>query len=268
MTAGAVSIDPAVERVTIAEIERLVPQVVSAYFSQQNFNVIRNPKVRLEIDDARHYVTTTREKFDAITSDPFDPWVKGAATLYTKEFFILLKQHLNPGGAVTVFVQLYQSNAEAVKSQFATFFEVFPNGTVWLNTEEGQGYDVVLVGQVEPTRIDLELMHQRLSRPEYAPVVLSLAEVEFYSAEDLFSTFGGLASDLKPWLQDAQINRDRNLRLQYLAGLAIGLQRQDAIYREFVKDRRFPESLFFGSPERLFILKLSLIHISEPTRPY
>ena len=258
VTAGAISIDPAVERVTIAEIERLVPQVVSAYFREQNFDVIRNPKVHLEIDDARHYVMTTREKFDAITSDPFDPWVKGAATLYTKEFFNLLKQHLNPGGAVTVFVQLYQSNAEAVKSQFATFFEVFPNGTVWLNTQEGQGYDVVLLGQVEPTRIDLELMQQRLSRPEYAPVVLSLAEVEFYSAEDLFATFGGLASDLKPWLQDAQINRDRNLRLQYLAGLAIGLQRQDAIYHEFVKFSRFPQSLFSGSPERLVIMKAKI----------
>jgi spermidine synthase len=255
VTAGAVSIDPAVEHVTIAEIERLVPQVVSAYFSRQNFDVIRNPKVRLEIDDARHYVMTTREKFDAITSDPFDPWVKGAATLYTKEFFDLLKQHLNPGGVVTVFVQLYQSNVEAVKSQFATFFEVFPNGTVWLNTDQGEGYDVVLLGQVEPTRVDLELMQQRLSRPEYTPVVLSLGEIEFFSAEDLFSTFGGLASDLKPWLQDAQINRDRNLRLQYLAGLAIGLQRQDAIYREFVKLRRFPETLFSGSPERLAILK-------------
>jgi len=30
--------------------------------------------------------------------------------LYTKEFFELVKQHLNPGGVVTLFVQLYQSN--------------------------------------------------------------------------------------------------------------------------------------------------------------
>ena len=69
---------------------------------------------------------TTHQKFDAITSDPLDPWVKGAAMLYTKEFFETAKAHLNPGGAVTLFVQLYESNSAAVKSEIATFLDVFP----------------------------------------------------------------------------------------------------------------------------------------------
>ena len=30
--------------------------------------------------------------------------------LYTKEFFEVVKAHLNPGGVVTLFVQLYESN--------------------------------------------------------------------------------------------------------------------------------------------------------------
>jgi spermidine synthase len=87
VTAGAVSIDPLVKDQTIAEIEPLVPQVVSTYFAEHNFDVVRNPKVTVHLDDARHYLLTTDEKFDAITSDPLDPWVKGAATLYTREFF-------------------------------------------------------------------------------------------------------------------------------------------------------------------------------------
>src|SRR4029077_10965036 len=53
VTAGAVSVDPAVEQVTIAEIEPLVPRVVSTYFAEQNFNVVKNPKVRVVIDDGR-----------------------------------------------------------------------------------------------------------------------------------------------------------------------------------------------------------------------
>src|ERR671925_2209798 len=98
VTAGAVSIDPGVEHETIAEIEPLVPSVVSKYFGDQNFRVVDNPKVHIRVDDARHFLLTTREKFDAITSDPLDPWVKGAAMLYTREFFELVKQRLNPGG--------------------------------------------------------------------------------------------------------------------------------------------------------------------------
>ena len=49
--------------------------------------------------------------------------------LYTQEFFEIVKEHLNPGGVVTLFVQLYESNTEAVKSEIATFFEAFPNGS-------------------------------------------------------------------------------------------------------------------------------------------
>ena len=60
------------------------------------------PDVRF--DDARHFVATTKEKFDAITSDPLDQWVKGAAMLYTREFFQLAKEHLNPGGAMTLSI--------------------------------------------------------------------------------------------------------------------------------------------------------------------
>ncbi|HEY7390584.1 MAG TPA: fused MFS/spermidine synthase, partial [Bryobacteraceae bacterium] len=45
ITAGAVSLDPKVERETIVEIERLVPQAAAAYFSEPNFNVLHNPRV-------------------------------------------------------------------------------------------------------------------------------------------------------------------------------------------------------------------------------
>src|SRR5256885_10154386 len=86
-----------------SEIEPLVPAVVSKYFGAHNYNVVTNPKVHVQIDDARHFILTTDQKFDAVTSDPLDPWVKGAATLYTEEFFNVVKTHLNPGRVVTVF---------------------------------------------------------------------------------------------------------------------------------------------------------------------
>ncbi len=258
VTAGAVSIDPMVERVVLAEIEPLVPEVVSTYFSEHNFAVVTNPKVHLELDDARHYLLTTDETFDAITSDPFDPWVKGAATLYTKEFFELAKKRLNPGGVVTVFVQLYESSTDAVKSEIATFFEVFPEGLVVGNTQDGEGYDVVLVGMKEPRPIDLDAIDQRLTRPDYAHVVQSMNEIGMFTTEDLFASFAGRAPELRPWLVDAQINRDRNLRLQYLAGLGLNLYEQAAIYSEMLTYRVVPEDLFTGSPQRIYALRAAI----------
>jgi spermidine synthase len=199
------------------------------------------------IDDGRHYVLTRRDTFDALTSDPLDPWVKGAAMLYTKEFFDIVKAHLNPAGVVTLFVQLYESNTEAVKSELATFFEAFPDGLVFGNTNNGAGYDLVLLGQLGPTRIDVEAIQQRLRRPEYAPVNRSLGEIGFSTALDLFSTYAGRGPDLKPWLIDAAINRDRNLRLQYLAGLGLNLYQSASIYSEMLRYRKPPNGVFVGS---------------------
>ena len=246
VTAGAVSIDPRVGRVTIVEIEPLVPEVVSEYFSDHNFGVATNPKVQLRIDDGRHYLLTTDETFDAITSDPLDPWVKGAANLYTREFWELVRQRLNPGGVVTVFVQLYEAGMEAVKSEIATFLEVFPHGTIWANTVNGQGYDLVLMGRLEPTPIDVGVWEDRLLRPAYSEVRASLSEVGINSALDLLSTYAGRADGLAPWLEDAEINRDRNLRLQYLAGLGINRYEQDLIYRQMLSYITYPEDLFVG----------------------
>jgi spermidine synthase len=248
VTAGAVSIGPTVDHVTIAEIEPLVPSTVSTYFAQHNYDVINNKKVTVHVDDARHFLLTTKEKFDAVTSDPLDPWVKGAATLYTTEFFDVVKQHLNPGGVVTLFVQLYESNTEAVKSEIGTFFEAFPNGVIWGNTNNGQGYDLVVMGQVEPTKIDLDAMQAKLESPQYAQVMQSLHEIGFNSAIDFFSTYAGNKSDLTGWLKDVQINHDRNLRLQYLAGMGLNLYQSGPIYSEMLANARFPENLFTGSP--------------------
>jgi spermidine synthase len=255
ITAGAVSIDPALETETIAEIEPLVPKVVSKYFGAHNFHVVDNPKVHVQIDDARHFILTTDQKFDAVTSDPLDPWVKGAATLYTEEFFDVVKTHLTPGGVVTLFVQLYESNTAAVKSEVATFFKAFPNGVVFGNTNNGGGYDLVLVGQLGTMRIDVDAIEKRLASPEYAGVAQSLREIGFDSATDLFATFAGNEPMLRPWLADAEINHDRNLRLQYLAGLGLNVYDQAGIYNQMLQYKRYPEGLFVGTPEQLMRIR-------------
>ncbi len=255
VTAGAVSVDPLVKDQTIAEIEPLVPQVVSTHFSEHNFDVVRNPKVKVHLDDARHYLLTTNEKFDAITSDPLDPWVKGAATLYTREFFNVVKSHLNPGGVVTLFVQLYESTEEAAKSEIATFLEAFPNGAVFANTINGQGYDLVLFGQLEDAKIDVDAVQARLDDPANAAITNSLREIGINSAVELFGTYAGQRTDMAGWLKDGIINTDRNLKLQYLAGLGLNLYRSDAIYKAMIRESKYPDSLFVGSEATLSALR-------------
>jgi spermidine synthase len=244
VTAGSFVPYPGIERIVICEIEPLIPRVVSGYFEPENHHVLSDPRVELLQDDARHFLFTTREKFDIITSDPIHPWVKGAATLYTREYFELVKEHLKPGGLVTQWVPLYESDADVVKSEMATFFEAFPDGTVWGNSIGGEGYDTVLLGHPEGVRIDVDGILRRLDLEDYAAVAQSLREAGFPSPLELLATYAGCARGLKPWLQDAQINHDRDLRLQYLAGMGLNLRLGDAIYQEILSYHEVPEGLF------------------------
>jgi len=254
-TAGAVSLQPGFEHETVVEIEPLVPRFVATYFSEYNFDVIQNSKVTVEIDDGRHYLMTTDQKFDGITSDPLDPWVKGSAALYSREFFQAARAHLNPGGVVTQWMQLYQTNEETVKSQIATFFEVFPSGSIWVNNIDGQGYDLVLLGQLESTRIDVDELARRVDGPGYEAIAKSLREIGFNSTTELLATFAGQASDFRPWLAGTGINTDRNLRLQYVAGFGLNLYRANEIYKGMVAyGPRMPKEMFTGSQASLEVL--------------
>ncbi|HTD43917.1 MAG TPA: fused MFS/spermidine synthase, partial [Bryobacteraceae bacterium] len=189
VTAGTFTLHPETKRIVICELERLIPPATTQYFKRENYDVLHDPRARVFYDDARHFVLTTKEKFDVITSDPIHPWVKGTATLYSKEYFEMCKRHLKPGGVVTQWVPLYESDPETIKSELATFFEVFPHATIWNSDASNRGYDVVLLGQAEPGPIDMDALEQKLRRPEYARVVASLDEVGLGSALDLLSTY-------------------------------------------------------------------------------
>jgi hypothetical protein len=83
----------------------------------------------------------------------------------------------------------------------------------------------------------------------------SLREIGFQSATNLLATFAGTGNDLKGWTQDAIINRDKSLKLQYLAGLGLNLYRANDIYQHMVAyGPRMPQGMFVGSPTTVDML--------------
>ncbi|HYE88782.1 MAG TPA: fused MFS/spermidine synthase, partial [Vicinamibacterales bacterium] len=239
------SIHPEIERIVVCEIEPVVPRSARDYFGKENHRVFEDPRVQLVFDDARHFLQTTDEKFDIITSDPIHPWVRGAATLYSLEYLTLVKNHLNPGGVVTQWIPLYETDLASAKSQVGTFAAVFPDTTLWNPDLLEEGYDLVALGRVEPSPIRAEAIRARLTA---APrVKQSLYEVTLRSPEAILSTYAGRGRDLAPWLADAQINRERNLRLQYLAGMAANTDQRFLIFQSMLAHRRYPADLFVAS---------------------
>ncbi len=284
VTAGSFVPYPDIKRIVICDIEPLVPKVVTPMFGEQNYHIVdgidkQNPhivqgkEVRVVYDDGRHYIRTLPKdaKFDVITSDPIDPWVKGCAALNTVEYYQMCKEHLKPGGVMSLWIPLYESNTDTAKSVISTFFQVFPNGILFSNDMNGEGYDAVLLGQAEPTRINLDELQALLDRPDYQQVKQSLMEVGFGKggangegawnwgvAIDLLATYAGRASDLTDWMRGAQINTDRNLRLQYLAGMWLNSYVGTEILNGILQYYRFPDQIFTGSEERVQAMRQAL----------
>jgi spermidine synthase len=235
---------------------------------RENPHMVSGKQVRVVYDDGRHYIRTLGrdEKFDIITSDPIDPWVKGCAALNTIEYYKMCKSHLKPGGIMSLWIPFYESNEETTKSVIATFFEVFPNGILFSNDNSGAGYDAVLLGQAETAKIDVGALQSRLDRPEYSVVKQSLLEAGFGTrgqqssdvAVDLLATYAGSAADLKGWMANAQINTDRNLRLQYLAGMWVNTYAGTEILQAILKHYRFPDATFTGTAEQVQSLRQAL----------
>ncbi len=145
-----------------------------------------------------------------------------------------------------------------MKSQIATFFDVFPNGTIWSNNVEGAGTDLVLLATDGPTRINFDELNKRLNRADHRVPLQSMKAVRLNSPIDLLATYVGRKAGLASWLATAEINQDRNLRLQYLAGMELNQDEAWHIYSDIVSYRTFPDDIFTGSDESKKELKNAL----------
>jgi spermidine synthase len=243
VTAGSFVLHPEIERIVICEIEPLVPRVSGEHFAAENYDVLNDPRVEVIYDDGRHFMATTEEKFDIITTDPLDPWMAGSAALYSIEYYELAKRRLNEGGFISQWMQLIEVDEASVKSLVGTFLEIFPEGTLWSNhIPVDGGNDLIMLGQVAPLRVDAVGITSRLE--ENPALGKSLAEVKIEGVLRLLAAYLGEKRTLAQWLEDAQINRDRSLRLQYLAGLSVDRREHQELYRTIVQYRGYPDRIF------------------------
>ena len=143
VTAGSALTHP-VDRVDLLEIS---PEVVdaAAWFATENRGVLKDPRVRLVLGDARSHFRLAPSRYDVIVSEPSNPWMAGVAALFTREFFALLRASLAPGGVVCQWSHTYDITTADLQSIVATFASVFPHVSLWLI---GDG-DLLLVGSDE-----------------------------------------------------------------------------------------------------------------------
>jgi spermidine synthase len=249
VTAGAASIDPRVEHLTIAEIEPLVPTVVASTSPSRTSTSVDNPKVTVAIDDGRHFLAHHESEVRRDHVRPVRPVGEGRGqplhqgVLGAGEGTPQPRRRRHRAGSA-----LRQHHGVA-KSEIATFFEAFPNGIVWGNTVRGEGYDIVLSGQVEPARIDVDALERLLASPEFAPVAQLAAPDRLRLRDGAAVSLRGRGQDLRRGCRAPRSTATSNLRLQFLAGFGVDRDQRMEIYRGIVGYRRFPDDMFVGRPK-------------------
>lgn len=187
MTVSAISRFPEVERIDCIEIE---PAVIEAapFLARLNRGVLRDPRLHIVVDDARSALLTSSEQYDLIISEPSNPWISGIATLYTDEYYAVVRQRLSPGGIFVQWVQGYSLEPNDLKMILATLAPHFADVTLW----HSAGADFLVLARTQSVMLDFTrarllwrdpLLHEdfealHLTRPESWPVYFSLGNAE------------------------------------------------------------------------------------------
>ncbi|MGC8519070.1 MAG: hypothetical protein ACP5P4_11175, partial [Steroidobacteraceae bacterium] len=202
VTVGSVEQWPNVRHIVVAEIS---PSVVHAerWFAPYNHDALGDPRVKLVIDDARHYLNYTRERFQVAISEPSNPWESGPARLFTRQFFLLARDHLTPDGVFVQWLPLYGLSTALLKSEVRTYLSVFAH-VAMLRVSAG---DLLLVGSEKP-------LVPRPSVALPATVRADLARVDS-GRWRLLARFVAGTAGLRRWVGSGPRNTDNNGMLEF-----------------------------------------------------
>lgn len=200
-----------------ADVLEISPEVVAAsrFFDPENGSALRDPRTRVVVGDGRTHIRLAAATYDAIISEPSNPWMAGIAALFTREFFEAAKARLSPGGVLCQWAHTYDISADDLKSIVATFASVFPDGTLWL---VGDG-DVLLIGSNGPLSAQVAELPARLAARGEAAA--NLATVGVRDAFALTSLLVAEGPGLAAYAQGARLQTDDHAPVEFTGPRAI-----------------------------------------------
>ena len=137
--------DLELERVDTVEIEAAMAEAARG-FLPRNAATFADARSHILIDDAKSYFSTQRRRYDIIVSEPSNPWVSGVSSLFTREFYRRVRGHLNPGGLLVQWFQLYEIDASMLASVMGALGAEFPQYAIYAPSD----HDVLIMASDAP----------------------------------------------------------------------------------------------------------------------
>ena len=171
-------------------------------------NPLRDPRVRVHIEDGRFFLLTSDRHFDLITGEPPPPKHAGIVNLYTLEYFRLIHERLTEGGIATYWLPIGQLTSSDARAIVSAFCGAFGDCSLW----DGAGNEWILMGSRGgfPAPTEEEFSRQwsdRIAGP-------ALRRIGVESPEQLAATFLAGPDELAAFTRHAApLTDDRPLRL-------------------------------------------------------
>ena len=164
VTAGELAALSTTREVAVAEISSAV-FAADPFFASANLRAGESPKLRRIRSDAYRALLRDDARWDAIVSEPSNPWMAGVEMLFSREFLLAAKSRLAPGGVYVQWFHSYESDDATLALVLRTFTSVFPETMVWYTL----GDDLLLFGFPEPhADLDPAVLAQRMAHPDLA----------------------------------------------------------------------------------------------------
>lgn len=178
----------------------------SRFFAPFNHDPLHDPRLRLVQDDGRNYLLSTDRSYDVITSDPIDPDDAGVTSLYSKEYYELVRARLRPGGVAAQWIPS-RYDAATYWMLVRTFQAVFPYTSVWHS-----GITTVVVGSVDPPRVAYDELARRVTAPRAEK---SLAAVGIDGLPTLLALLAAGPEQTRTLTGPGPLNTDDHPRIEY-----------------------------------------------------
>ena len=202
VTAKGLTDDRRLDSIDVVDISRDIPAMLTTVYPARGESPLQDPRVRLHVEDGRFFLQTATAGYDIITGEPPPPHFAGVAGLYSREFFELVRQRLNPGGIVTYWLPVHDLKVAEARAITRAFLDVFPDASLWA----GAGFDWILMAAKPPVQgITSEQVGMWWHR---APSADRLREIGVDDPETLGALFLADGARLRGWAALAQPSTD------------------------------------------------------------
>jgi spermidine synthase len=187
-----------VQSIDVVELEPEVLRANQRFAAWRDRDPLADPRLHVRTNDARSALLLSGKRYDAIVSQPSHPWGAGASHLYTREFFTLVRDRLEPGGVFVQWIGLSFVDEDLLRSLLATLRSVFPNVRIYRPSPNG----VLFLASAAPLDVEANAAAAIAAAPD------DFAAVGIVCAEDLAAALALDDAGTRALAEGAELSTD------------------------------------------------------------